>query len=212
VHMAVPHKEYRFIYPAVVLLMVLAGCGLGQLAEWGSRVAMQRGLPPVTARASIALLVLAAWGTIAFGTWNNGLSKLRQRDHDELVAIAFVRSLPAVCGIGLFGEEAWVRYGGYTHLHRPIPLFWPKDDAALIAGAAGFDTLVTDAPPPASLGFQTERCFGEICVARRPGACEPRSTPGVWLPEQLRGKLSTEPRFPALPSDFRRNNTPPGPR
>ena len=35
VHSAIAHKEYRFIYPAVVLLMVLAGVGLAQIARWG---------------------------------------------------------------------------------------------------------------------------------------------------------------------------------
>ena len=98
---------------------------------------------------------------------------LRYRDHHELVAIAYVRYLPAICGVGLYGDEAWVRYGGYSHLDRPVPLFWPKDEATpggnkqLLA----FDTLVTDHPPPASLGFATKRCFGEICVARRAGGC-----------------------------------------
>jgi hypothetical protein len=127
------------------------------------------------------------------------LSLLRYRAHNELLAIAHVRDLPAICGLGLYGEEAWVRYGGYAHLHRPVPLFWPKDEAALAATAAGFDTLVTDHPPPASLGFAPQRCFGEICVARRAGVCEPRPAPGMWFPEQLRGKVSTETRLEALP-------------
>jgi GPI mannosyltransferase 3 len=210
VHMAVPHKEYRFIYPAVVLLMLLAAAGLAQLADWGTGWAAQRGLPPPAAAVCGALLLSAGWSAIAFGAWSNGLSLLRQRDHDELLAIAFVRDLPAICGVGLYGDEAWVRYGGYAHLHREVPLFWPKDDAALTAGAAGFDTLVTDNPPPASLGFATLRCFGEICVARRPGHCEPRPTPEVWFPEQLRGKVPTEPRFEALPRGIRRDGAAPG--
>jgi hypothetical protein len=193
--------------------MLLAATGVAELTARGTQWLMRRGLRRPAAAVLSALVLTAGWGGLAFNAWSNGaLAQLRYRDHDELTAIAFVRDLPAICGVGVYGEEAWVRYGGYTHLHRPIPLFWPKDDAGLIAGAPGFDTLVTDNPPPASLGFQTQRCFGEICVARRPGVCESRSTPSVWFPEQLRGKVSTEPRFPALPLDSHRHNAPPGRR
>jgi hypothetical protein len=34
VHSGVGHKEYRFIYPAIVPLTVLAGVGLAQMASW----------------------------------------------------------------------------------------------------------------------------------------------------------------------------------
>ena len=50
VHSAIAHKEYRFIYPAVLLVMVLAGTGLAQVAAWGrdwllDRVSGERQLP-----------------------------------------------------------------------------------------------------------------------------------------------------------------------
>ena len=34
VHSGFAHKEYRFIYPAIVLITVLAGLGLAQLTQW----------------------------------------------------------------------------------------------------------------------------------------------------------------------------------
>jgi GPI mannosyltransferase 3 len=204
VHMAVPHKEYRFIYPAIVLLMLLAAIGLAQLTARGTQWVMGRGLPRHAAAVVCVLMLTAGWSALAFNAWTAGaLGLLRYRDHDELLAIAYARDLPAICGVGLYGEEAWVRYGGYSHLHRTVPLFWPKDEAALTEMAAGFDTLVTDQPPPASLGFATDRCFGEICVTRRSGACEPRPAARAWFPEQLRGKVSTETRLEALPRSAR---------
>lgn len=206
VHMAVPHKEYRFIYPAVMLLMLLAAIGLAELIAWGTDWVMARGLRRPAAAVLCAVVLTAGWSALAFNAWTEGaLALLRYRDHDELLAIAYARDLPAICGVGLYGEEAWVRYGGYSHLHRPVPLFWPKDDAALAEMAAGFDTLVTDKPPPASLGFATDRCFGEICVARRSGPCEPRPAQNAWFPEQLRGKISTEMRLEALPQGVRQD-------
>jgi GPI mannosyltransferase 3 len=204
VHMAVPHKEYRFIYPAIVLLMILAAIGVAELTARLAQSAMARGMAGPTAAVLCALLVTAGWSALAFNAWSGGaLALLRYRDHDELLAIAYARHLPAICGVGLYGEEAWVRYGGYSHLHRPVPLFWPKDEAALTETAAAFNTFVTDVPPPTSLGFVTDRCFGEICVARRRGACEPRPSPGMWFPEQLRREGSTETRLDALPDSLR---------
>jgi hypothetical protein len=34
VHSGIAHKEYRFIYPAILLVSVLAGLGLAQMASW----------------------------------------------------------------------------------------------------------------------------------------------------------------------------------
>lgn len=210
VHMAVPHKEYRFIYPAIVLLMVLAATGVAELTGRGTEWLTSRGLRRPVAAVLSALLLTALWSALAFNAWSAGvLSSLRYRAHHELLATAYSRDLPAICGVGLYGDEAWVRYGGYSYLHRPVPLFWPKDEAALAATVAGFDTLVTDHPPPAALGFATLRCFGDICVARRPGGCEPQPAPGAWFPEQLRGTVWEQRRLEAVPDSVRSGDAAP---
>ena len=46
VHSGIAHKEYRFIYPAIVPLTVLAGVGLAQMASWGREWLIGRGLEP----------------------------------------------------------------------------------------------------------------------------------------------------------------------
>ncbi len=117
--------------------------------------------------------------------------------------MSFVRKLPTLCGIGLYGKNAWVRYGGYTWLHRPIPMYWPADEAALTASAAAFDTLFYDSVPPPQFGFKPVRCFGEVCVARRPGRCEARPAPPMWFPEHLRGMAPPKERFQAIPQSAR---------
>jgi phosphatidylinositol glycan class B len=134
VHSAIGHKEYRFIYPALLLFMMLAAIGLAELAERGGQWLGRRGWRTGRARAVCAILLAAGWAALSFGVWSGGaLAGLRQRDHDQLLAMSFVRHLPAPCGIGLYGEHAWAHFGGYTYLHRPIPMFWPEDAAALAA-------------------------------------------------------------------------------
>jgi hypothetical protein len=205
VHSGFAHKEYRFIYPAVLLCMVLAAVGLAQLTSWAAQWLHRRGVRQGIATALSAALLTGYWGFVAFNVWSGeALADLRQRAHDELVAMSFVRDLPTLCGVGLFGEEAWVRYGGYTYLHRPVPMYWVKDDAELTASAAAFDALLYDnAPAPPQPGFEPVRCFGQICLARRAGQCEARAMPAMPFPDQLRAMTPAAGQFEAVPRRIR---------
>jgi hypothetical protein len=156
------------------------------------------------ATALSAALLAGYWSVVAYNVWSGEtLGALRQRAHDELVAMSLVHDMPSLCGVGLSGEEAWVRYGGYTYLHRPVPMYWPKDDAELTASAAAFDTLLYDGAPPPQLGFTPVRCVGRICIARRAGSCEPREMPRIWYPERLRAIARATAPFEAIPGRVR---------
>ncbi|MBV9014626.1 MAG: hypothetical protein JO058_03110, partial [Alphaproteobacteria bacterium] len=156
VHSGFAHKEYRFIYPAVVLLTVLAGLGIAQLTEWSGDCLARQGVNRPLAGTICAVLLTAYVGIMMFRVWNGQtMAELRARVHDNLVAAAIVGHLPPFCGLGLYGGEGrdWVMYGGYSYLHRPVPIYWPKDPAELAAAAPAFDTLLYIAAPPPQLGF-----------------------------------------------------------
>jgi GPI mannosyltransferase 3 len=183
VHSSIGHKEYRFIYPAIVPLTVLAGVGLAQMASWGRHWLIGRGVSVTAAAATSAALAVAWWGVASFQVWNGAtLRAHRQRMHDKLVAASFVAHGPAPCGIGLYGlhGEDWGGYGGYTHFHWPAPMYWPEDETALTTAADTFDTLLYTDPPPPVLGFTTRQCVGEVCIAQRAGGC--RTVPMTPLP------------------------------
>jgi hypothetical protein len=182
-HSAIAHKEYRFIYPTVLLLMVLSSIGLAQIADWARDWLIDRGKARTVAILASNALALGWWCLASYQVWNGPtLTGHRQRMHDSLAAASFVAQRPAICGIGLYGlnGEDWGVYGGYTYFHRPAPIYWPKDETALIAAAGGIDTLLYTQPPPPTLGFNTLRCIGEVCVAQRPSGC--RSIPMTTLP------------------------------
>jgi phosphatidylinositol glycan class B len=188
VHSSIAHKEYRFIYPAVLLVTVLAGIGLAQMASWGRGWLIGRGAPERVAALAGTVFALGWWSLASFQVWTGvTLTNHRQRMHDSLTAASFVAHRPAPCGIGLYGlaGEDWGVYGGYTHFHRPAPMYWPKDEAALTAAAGGFDTLLYTQPPPEGLGFTTLRCLGEVCVAQRPGECRSMPVTPLPLPDPL---------------------------
>ncbi len=183
VHSAIAHKEYRFIYSAVLLLMVLAAVGLAQVAIWGQHWLQHRGDRGSNATLGVIAIALGWWCIVSFEVWTGpALVAHRYRGHDNLEAMSFVAHGPALCGLGLYGlyGEDWVNYGGYTYLHRPVPMYWPRDDAELATFAAGFDTLVYTKAPPEGSGFTLQQCFGTVCVARRSGGCA--SLPMMAMP------------------------------
>ena len=188
VHSGIAHKEYRFIYPAVLLTAVLAGFGLAQMANWARDWMTGRGMPRSRAMLLSTALALAWWGSAAAQVWTGAtLTAHRERMHDSLAAASYVAHRPAPCGIGLYGlaGEDWGVYGGYTYFHRPAPIYWPKDKAALITAAAAFDTLLYTQPPPAALGFTTSRCIGEVCVAERAGGCRSIPVTPISAPRRI---------------------------
>jgi hypothetical protein len=174
VHSAIAHKEYRFIYPAVLLVMVLTGIGLAQVAARSRQWLVGHGVLGRAATAGPVVLVLSWWCLVSLHVWTGAaLTAHRYRGHDNLRAVSFVAHGPAICGLGLYGLDGkdWGNYGGYTYLHRPVPMYWPKDEAEFDTLSAAFDTLVYIKAPPEGLGFTSQRCFGQVCVARRPGGC-----------------------------------------
>jgi hypothetical protein len=193
VHSGIAHKEYRFIYPAVMLVTVLAAAGLAQMAGWGREWLTGRGMRSTTAAGVSAALAVAWWGMASLQVWNGAtIAAYRGRMHDKLAAAAVVAHGPAPCGVGLYGlaGDDWGVYGGYTHFHRPAPMYWPQDAAALAAAAGAFDTLLYTKPPPAGLGFTARQCIGEVCIAQRIGGCRAAPMSPLPLPEPLLGLAS----------------------
>jgi hypothetical protein len=64
-------------------------------------------------------------------------------------------------------------------------MYWPKDETALAATADAFDALLYTKPPPRALGFATQQCFGEVCLARRTGGCRSAPMEPLPLPDPL---------------------------
>jgi hypothetical protein len=188
VHSAIAHKEYRFIYPAVLLIMVVTGIGLAQVAAWGRDQLLERGVQGCTATVGPVAVALSWWCLVSLHVWTGStLAAYRHGRHDNLRAVSFIAHGPAVCGLGLYGAdgEDWVNYGGYTHLHRSVPMYWPKDVPEFEALAAAFDTLVYTKALPEGSGFIPKQCFGQVCVARRSGGCAPLPMPAMPFPDSV---------------------------
>jgi hypothetical protein len=177
-HTAIGHKEHRFILPSLVLCAMQAGIGLADLV---ARLGARWQAPRVA-----AWLGGLGWAGLSAAVWfGPGITALRHRAQDTLAAADYAAGLEGICGIGMGpGRDAWVPYGGYTHLHRAQPLFWPRDQAAFAVEAPGFDLLLSETRQP---GYAVLRCFGAVCAAKREGGCVAMA--GDAMPAAPAGKV-----------------------
>lgn len=181
-HSLVAHKEYRFVYPALPMFIIAAGCGLGLLQRWIARVTV----PRWPARAALAAILLACYLTSLtlaprFEASHTGVQLPADGPshwHYFRAPLRFFQALSrdeTACGVGLHHIH-WALTGGYAYLHRNIPLF-PVDSArALRERSPGFNYLLTRGIAARKAGeFSLQSCEGSYCLYRRPGPCKPEA-------------------------------------
>ncbi len=188
VHMAIGHKEFRFIWLTVEILLVLSAIASVSLlrsllpdrfnGRWGRRMAMTLLLAGWTG----ASAALAATDTI-WPNWNLFGARM------QVMADAGRR--PELCGIAVYGIDYWS--ASYTYFQRSEPIYFPwrpepaARPLALKGGAPGYNFIMAPAAAtvelpgdyrPLSCRFDgTER----ICLYRRTGGCDPQSARHLLL-------------------------------
>jgi GPI mannosyltransferase 3 len=173
-HSLIAHKEFRFIYPAILLVMISAGIGLGQLVVWIGTAARggstaRRLAPIVTTGTAAAGVVLLSVGVAR----SDHYDVLLHRGSEMVRASRMVAHLTDICGIGTFGFS-WTQTGGYAYFHQPLRFYWPNTAIRYTTLITGFNTLIYRQPLPRGLeAFTTLQCFGDTCVAHRAGVCLP---------------------------------------
>jgi hypothetical protein len=159
-HSLVPHKELRFILPALPLVCATAALGASSL-------------PSLWVRAGAGALTLCALVSglrapqLTFGDLGQYEDlKPRVSAYDDFGSVNRLllraHALPALCGLKIEGVHlAWT--GGYTYLHRPVPLY---GDNGPPRRSLGYDFVIT--PRPWSRGTQVMAVDGSFVLARLP--------------------------------------------
>lgn len=163
-HSLVPHKEYRFLTPVLPILVTLAGIGLAEVCDsLSARFHFDGTRTRLTAAACALCILLSVWMGIRFPRWNWGVAN----------AIAF-RELSrddSVCGVAMV-TNSWSTYGGYTYLHRDVPIYLLSESRDVAALGQRFNAFVTTIVLPLHFHqFQLWKCQGGVCVYRRLGGC-----------------------------------------
>lgn len=164
-HLFIAHKEYRFIYPVLPLMLTLAAIGIVDSLRFLEQKTKSF-LPQWANLPLAASFVLVC--SFLFARHDPDL----RTDRGELLAFNRLSVDDQACGVAVLELDTY-RTGGYTHLHRPIPIFvfHSFSDADSVAGA--FNRLVapeSSASPIA--GYSTTSCRHEMCVYKREGGCQ----------------------------------------
>ena len=184
-HSLIPHKEYRFVFPAFACLIVVAAMGSADLLErardaFGVRRA---------AAGYLVIAVAAFWvQTSALLAFAPGFVSEWFRDGSLIEASFIIAKKPELCGV-LFYDHEWWRTGGYAHLHRNVPLYDRKSGAIAVDSPSAFDAIVLkrSSIPHFIAEFRVLRCVGsdrspwpwqaaitspdDVCVMVRDGSC-----------------------------------------
>lgn len=180
VHSLIGHKEYRFIYPAILLFTIVAGVGAIDAARLVTNG--WRGGMITPARPAIVAALAASWALLAYVNYiGRDYEPHWDRAHTSTEAALYVSRMSGVCGIGL-NRVGNYETGGYTYFHKRVPLYWRnKESWKVMADAPAFNVMLytsKGASPratlPATSPYRAIACFKDICVMRRPGTCRKR--------------------------------------
>jgi hypothetical protein len=117
-HSLIAHKEYRFVYPALPLLMIPIAAGIDEV--------ISRSYPSNAATLTATLAGIAALSLVlgSFGTFREHF----WRRYAETKAFQIIRKDPKACGVATH-LVIWGEAPGYTGLHRDIPFYNTYHDA-----------------------------------------------------------------------------------
>lgn len=164
-HCMIAHKEFRYIYPVLPILLVLAAIGQIDSLQFIERIMQWRLSPQNTFLIAASVVSLCSLALASrFPRWQKARGGLR--------AFSLLSTDRDACGLAMLNVNWWDT-GGYTYLHRPIPIFFLPSSDDGIAISQSFNRLVapqSNAVPLA--GYRVSSCQDGICVYRREGPCQ----------------------------------------
>ena len=175
-HSLLGHKEYRFVYPALPLLLLGVAIGAATLVE--RMHARQRAAATVAVAVLFTVASLFAGADFHRAKTPTGLGDDRAATSywtafgDELRAMRCVSLRDDVRGVAITGIQ-WQFSGGYSWLHHDVPLYF-VDCAETPAPAWPYVNYVIARDRVVPTQFIEIARFGAVRVLRRDGAVETR--------------------------------------
>uniref|UniRef100_Q01YE9 Alg9 family protein mannosyltransferase n=1 Tax=Solibacter usitatus (strain Ellin6076) TaxID=234267 RepID=Q01YE9_SOLUE len=160
-HSAVAHKEYRYVYPALPLLLVPIAAGIDRV--------MARLYPNNSAALAATLAGIAALSLVIASSAN-----FRQhfyRSYGETKAFQMIRNSQDACGVALHLVH-WGETPSYSVLHRNIPIYDGYVDADFSRYRDAANYVVSRVREPGYTEIQEwDQGDDPVYLFRREGGC-----------------------------------------
>ncbi|MDJ0674722.1 MAG: mannosyltransferase [Calothrix sp. MO_167.B42] len=170
-HSAIAHKEYRFIYPAVLMIIFLAGLGTADVVlhlrpQW----LVSKGTKRAVLICMLIWCFFSAVLPLASSTthWRRYAGNLR--------AFQMLSIEKNLCGVGIWGMH-WSQTGGYAYLHQNVPLFMLENQQDFDKYKPNFNYVVGKkklALPPQHQDYTVEKCWKRTCLYKSQTSCQVR--------------------------------------
>lgn len=174
VHSFIPHKELRFLVPALPLVGVLVGLGADRLFPARRPARLGWGLAVAAALLSLGLQlpVLTYRELGQYLDVPRGTRRIWNADEEPNLLLARTGQRPDLCGLGVLGLRPAFT-GAYTYLHRSVPLFYGRETCGTEVGLNYLMVpyYLSDTLLPA--GYREVDSRGWLGLFRREGGCEP---------------------------------------
>jgi|SRR5487761_152496 len=164
-HSMISHKEVRFIYPVMPLVVTLAGVGIVEIANDFNESFKNPVLAPkvIVGTGLVLCGLLSYWLAPRFPYW--------QKDSGGVAAFGQLSKNPGICGVGLY-EVPWFETGGYTYLHQNVPIVLIPGPKEFDKEASNFNAVIAEETLPILRNdFVLSDCWSGVCLYERPGAC-----------------------------------------
>jgi hypothetical protein len=169
----VPHKEWRYFYPAVAPMMTICGIVTLDAVRMAEGFLGRFRLPSRT----MPIGALAIWGVASLLVANGPVYASNWTNESETIdAFALAARQPGLCGVGLVGV-AWGGTPGSAALPPGVTIYVGQaSDVGL--GAASYNVAITDRVADlAADRFRRTACFdGSVDLTGRPS-----KTACVWV-------------------------------
>jgi len=173
-HSVIPHKEYRFVLPAIACLMIVAAMGSSDLIETAKRL-----LEPRRAGQYVIFVCASLWVATSVALAFADPFVFEWFKTRGLIEASFAAAKkPNLCGL-LFYDYNWWETGGYTHLHRNVPFYvFDHRSGPAIRSTAGFDAIILKRSSIVDFAtrYRIQQCFTslgveDVCLMVREGPC-----------------------------------------
>jgi GPI mannosyltransferase 3 len=163
-HSVVAHKEARFLYPALPLILVLSVLGFWEVMRGLNRhLKISTDYRPIIATGIVFFLLTSSALASSFPFWlknSGGMTAFNQLSKNDLV-----------CGVGLYGVP-WTNVGGYTYLHKNVPIILMSKSEEFDNEAAAVNSILArEGVSIPRADFSPRGCWNGTCLYQRAGPC-----------------------------------------